>query len=127
MTAPAAAIASRIEKGLARGAKRAGSGQTFSVTISRAGEPTGDPWNLVPGAAADHRFTALQETAETAQKEGMSLEAGERVYMLVNPVSAIAPDPSDQIAIAGTSWVVEEVKAMAPFGEAFAWLVSVRR
>lgn len=121
-------IAAEVAAAYAEAGVDAGDGVgAVTVTIKRAGAPVGDPWNATPGASADHTFTAKPVSIEAAQRAGMAMEEGQRVYSLVNHGVTITPTTADKLTIAGEDWAVVEVMDKNYAGFAITWWVKVGR
>lgn len=122
-----ASIAAEIAAAYEEVGQEAGDGLgAVTVTIARPGPPIGPAYTPRPGAAVDHTFTAKPVSIEQAQREGVTLAAGERVYSLVNHGVTIAPTVADELSIGGKKWSVVEVIAKDAAGHVLTWLVKVR-
>jgi len=123
-----AAIAAEIAAAYSEAGREAGDGiGAVSVTIERAGAPTGDPWSPTPGTPVEHTFTAKPADAMYRQRTGLSLAQGERVYSLVNHGVTITPTVADRLEIGGETWPVVEVIENNPAGGMLTWLVKVQK
>lgn len=121
-----ALIASEIAAAYAEAGQEAGDGQgAVSVTITRAGASSGDAYRPTPGTPTDHTFTAKPVSIEQAQRAGMTLATGERVYSLVNHGVTIAPTVADELVIGGETWSIVEVIAKDSAGYVLTWMVKV--
>jgi hypothetical protein len=101
-----------------------GSG-VLTLTVKRAGTPTGTAYAPTPGTPTDHTFTAKPVSIEQAQRAGMTLATGERVYSLVNHGVTIAPTVADELVIGGETWSIVEVIATDSAGYVLTWMVKV--
>lgn len=118
-------IAGKIARGYTKAGVKAGAGAALTVTITRAGAPSGPVFAPIPGTPTTHSFVALPVTVEQAQRAGMTLTTGERVYSLVNHNVAIEPTPADELLIGGETFSIVEVIADDPAGFVLTWMVKV--
>lgn len=121
-----AAIAAEIAAAYAEAGREAGDGTgAVEVTIIRAGAPTGPAFAPTPGTPASHTFTAKPVSIEQAQRAGMTLATGERVYSLVNHGVTIEPTVADELEVGGKKWSIVEVIAKDSAGFVLTWMVKV--
>lgn len=121
-----APIAAEIAAAYAEAGQEAGDGiGAVTATITRTGAPTGPAYAPTPGAPTDHTFTAKPVSIEQAQRAGLTLATGERVYSLVNHEVSIEPTVADELQIGGQTFAVQEVRAKDAAGHVLTWWVRV--
>lgn len=135
-----AAIAAEIAEAYAEAGQAVGDGQgAVTATITRnapeqritaptAEHPNAAPYApvIVPGGETTHTFTAKPVSVLAAQRAGMALETGERVYSLVNHGVSIEPMAADELVIGGKTWSITEVIAKDAAGHVLTWLVKLK-
>lgn len=121
-----AAIAAEIAAAYAEAGQEAGDGTgAVEVTIIRAGAPGWPAHAPTPSSPTPHSFTAKPVSIEQAQRAGMTLATGERVYSLVNHGVTIEPTVADELQIDGQTFAVQEVRAKDAAGHVLTWWVRV--
>lgn len=111
------AIAAEIAGAYSEAGQAVGDGQgAVTLTLKRR-TPTGED---------SHDFTARPVSLAQAQRAGLTVAEGERVYSLVNHGVSVEPTVADKLVIDGKSWSIAQVIAKDPAGYVLTWMVKVK-
>ena len=95
-----------------------------AATLTKLGEPTGDPWNPVIGPPTDHPVT-VAVTEYTLEERATTLitESDLRVFM----TAGVEPTTADTLTIGGDDYVIHRVGILGPDGVVICYELQVRR
>ena len=94
-----------------------------AATLTKPGEPTGDPWNPVIGPPTAYTVT-VAVTEYTIEERATSLiqESDLRVFM----AAGVEPSTADTLIIGGNEYSVHRVGTLGPDGVVICYDMQVR-
>lgn len=120
----ATALAAEIAAALAEGAAAVGDGP-LTVTIVRAGTPTGPSYDPTPGIDIEYPVTALVSTYSTMERTSSLIDATD-IKLLVAAGQGVVPLTQDRVTLNGKTRAIKSVTPLQPGGQSLMFEVQVQ-
>lgn len=96
----------------------------FTVTLIKPGEPTGDPWNPIPGEPDTFDLLCLKQNERIRDRDG-TLIGQTLTEIMVEAKPGVVPMKSDKILLDGVERDIREVIPTDPGGVALYFTISL--
>ena len=116
-------IAAEISAALREVGEETGQGP-FTVTLIRPTEPTGDPWNQVPGTPETFTLLCLKQNERIRDRDG-TLIGQTLTELMVEAKPGVMPLKSDKVLLDGVERDIREVIPTDPGGVALYYTISL--